>query len=225
VSSEDADGTLDAKPNAVQEQQEWIGVFGHHLWVLKQNDAHIDFKAVGRNHDIIKDPLDSESLEKLLRVYFQLDISLPSLYKEWAAKDEKFAKLTVKDFQGIRMLAQDPIENLFSFICSSNNNIQRISQMVEKLCLNYGDKIVDYEGKAYFDFPRVERLVGDDVEKKLREESFGYRAGFIAKTAEKIVLNGGVKWVESLKKLEYDEARIQLQTLPGIGRKVLSIMY
>lgn len=92
--------------------------------------------------------------------------------------------------------------------------------MVEKLCLNYGDEIALVEGKQYYDFPNVENLVGEKVEKKLREEKFGYRAGFIAKTAAKIVENGGLKWLENLREVGYDEARKQLQTLPGIGRKV-----
>lgn len=156
----------------------------------------------------------------LLKKYFQLDINIKNLYKDWASKDERFANLTVQDYRGIRMLYQDCVENAFSFICSSNNNISRISQMVEKLCLNYGDEIALVEGKQYYDFPNVENLVGEKVEKKLREEKFGYRAGFIAKTAAKIVENGGLKWLENLREVGYDEARKQLQTLPGIGRKV-----
>ena len=39
------------------------------------------------------------------------------------------------------MLRQDPLECLFSFICSSNNHISRIHGMVERLASNYGDPI------------------------------------------------------------------------------------
>jgi len=44
--------------------------------------------------------------------------------------------------KGVRLLRQDPVETLFTFICSSNNNIQRISSMVDKLCMTYGQHIV-----------------------------------------------------------------------------------
>ena len=50
-----------------------------------------------------------------LRDYFQLDIDLVALYKEWAGKDPVFAKLQER-FEGIRMLRQDPWENLISFV-------------------------------------------------------------------------------------------------------------
>jgi len=36
------------------------------------------------------------------------------------------------------VLRQDPVECLFSFICSSNNHISRIAGMVERLCSAYG---------------------------------------------------------------------------------------
>lgn len=66
-----------------------------------------------------------------LENYFQLnEVSLEACYKRWSKIDANFAKKAIH-FQGIRMLRQDPWENLISFICSSNNNIKRISQMVK----------------------------------------------------------------------------------------------
>jgi N-glycosylase/DNA lyase len=49
-----------------------------------------------------------------LKDYFQLDIDLVKLYAEWADKDVVF-KENVKDrFSGIRILRQDPWENVIS---------------------------------------------------------------------------------------------------------------
>ena len=64
--------------------------------------------------------------EKLLYDYFRLDVSLENMYLQWSQNDPKFQDIATK-FQGVRMLKQDPTENIFSFICSSNNNIARYS--------------------------------------------------------------------------------------------------
>lgn len=90
--------------------------------------------------------------------------------------------------------------------------------MVEKLARFYGDVIGVWDDRTYYNFPRVEALVG--VEAKLRSEAFGYRAGYISATAQKIVDSGGVSWVEGLRGKDYEDARAQLQTLTGVGRKV-----
>lgn len=67
-----------------------------------------------------------------IKDYFQLDrVSLAGCYQKWSKVDPNFSKKAIH-FQGIRILRQDPWENLISFICSSNNNINRISQMVRK---------------------------------------------------------------------------------------------
>ena len=42
---------------------------------------------------------------------------------------------------GMRVLRQDPAECLFSFICSSNNNIGRIGGMLQNLRAMYGTPI------------------------------------------------------------------------------------
>lgn len=62
--------------------------------------------------------------ETILRDYFQLDIGVADLYKEWCNADEHFKEVAER-FPGIRILRQDPTENLFAFICSSNNHISR----------------------------------------------------------------------------------------------------
>lgn len=48
-----------------------------------------------------------------LRDYFQLDIDLLELYEEWSNRDPVFSKFQSR-FSGIRMLRQDPWENLVS---------------------------------------------------------------------------------------------------------------
>lgn len=56
---------------------------------------------------------------------------------------------------GIRVLDQDPLENLLSFICSSNNNVQRITKMVKALCEKYGKEIGIFNGKIHYQFPTI----------------------------------------------------------------------
>ena len=112
--------------------------------------------------------------DRILHDYFRLDISLDNLYRQWSAADSNFRSVSA-NFQGIRILRQDPVENLFSFICSSNNHISRISGMVEKLCTTYGNKIGELDGDSYYSFPNVKSLTGPEVEDTLRQLGFGYR--------------------------------------------------
>lgn len=55
---------------------------------------------------------DAETLV-WLNDYFQLDVDLVALYDEWSARDHVFAKVRSR-FEGIRILRQDPWENLIS---------------------------------------------------------------------------------------------------------------
>lgn len=62
--------------------------------------------------------------ESILRAYFRLDINLDECYTEWSNAHPHFKRESGK-FYAIRVLNQDPVENLFSFICSQNNHISR----------------------------------------------------------------------------------------------------
>ena len=61
--------------------------------------------------------------------------------------------------------------------------------MCENLCINFGDYINDFEGHEYYTFPTPEALSKPNVEAKLRDLGFGYRAKYIYQTACKFTDN------------------------------------
>tara|TARA_R110002003_G_scaffold206_8_gene15810 strand:- start:2334 stop:3437 length:1104 start_codon:yes stop_codon:yes gene_type:complete len=176
----------------------------------------------------------------LIKHYFNLGPNLGQLYEQWAASDANFKKRAPK-FTGIRILRQDAWEALIGFICSSNNNISRISGMVHNLCLHYGPLIAHIDDVPYHDFPPPDALSGPDVEAHLMKLGFGYRAKYIAKTARMVSQEKGLKWLEELSNPEcpqfgvdtrpagdlleggregYRKAHEELLALHGVGPKV-----
>ncbi|XP_033611836.1 N-glycosylase/DNA lyase isoform X2 [Fukomys damarensis] len=122
---------------------------------------------------------------------------------------------------GVRLLRQDPIECLFSFICSSNNNIARITGMVERLCQALGPRLVQLDGVTYHGFPSLRALAGPEVEALLRKLGLGYRARYVSASARAILEErGGPAWLQQLREVPYEEAHKALCTLPGVGAKV-----
>ena len=127
--------------------------------------------------------------------------------------------------KGIRILKQDKIETIISFIISANNNIPRIKRSVEYLSKNFGEKIeIDDEifginlqefKENIYTFPKIETL------SKLTEEDFknagtGFRAKRLVCTIEK--LNNG--FLEDLEGLSDEELFEKLVLLDGVGPKV-----
>lgn len=154
-----------------------------------------------------------------LRDYFQLEISCEKLILEWSKKDKTIASAS-EVVAGVRILKQDPVETLIAFICSSNNNIPRITSMVNKLCLHYGTPLGVHQGKEFHAFPGLKELSGDGVESTLREMGFGYRARYVANAVQYILRNHGPDWLHSLREVEYRDAWVALQDIPGVGPKV-----
>ncbi|XP_044017795.1 N-glycosylase/DNA lyase, partial [Aphidius gifuensis] len=196
--------------------KKYIGVFDSNIWTLYQDEKTINFIV---HNTTIKTPLEAK---KKLEKYFNLHLCLEDNLKDWSKRDDKFSNFTDK-VAGVRILNQDPIENVFSFICSANNNIIRITKMIDRLCFNFGDKIDVIDDVEYYDFPKIERLADDSVPDILTKENFGYRAKYIHKTAVKLVELGGIDWLDKLKKSngeKYDDARLKLRVLSGVGHKV-----
>lgn len=217
---------------------------GNCLWLLRQADDQLQYQVLGElpypqtPHAIVRlkvpEPAATITRSKsrtfqlryvdtyytnLLHTYFRLDHRLSDYYRTWSAAHPHFAAETT-DFYVIRQLDQEPIENIFSFICSQNNNIARIGHLVERLCTLYGPKICDYDGRSYHAFPDCRRLAEPSVDADLRAAKFGYRARFIQQSAAQIVERGDLAWLADLQRLPYVEAHAQLTQLTGIGAKV-----
>ncbi|OMH78751.1 N-glycosylase/DNA lyase [Zancudomyces culisetae] len=126
-----------------------------------------------------------------LKSYFQLEVSLENLCNRWSEIDYNFKKKYIVDKRiGIRTLDQDPVENLFTFICTK-----------------YGEKIelddLEVDGiKEVYKFPKIAALAQDGVEARLKSLGFGYRAKYISQTAKYIcsISNDPDSWlVDTLK--------------------------
>lgn len=144
---------------------QYTGTVGHHLISLKQ----LEDDGVGYFCHFT----DSEDAARIdLFDFLNMGISLNSIWDEFRAADVRFAELALY-LEGARVLRQDPLECLIQFICSSNNNIQRITKMVDFIS-SKGRFLGSVGGFDFFEFPSLEKLALLS-ETELREAGFGYR--------------------------------------------------
>ena len=115
---------------------------------------------------------------------------------------------------GIHIFNQDPFETLISFIISANNNIKRITGIVDRLCILAGEK---HEGTTeYYSFPAPEAIAELTVE-QLTAIGSGYRAPYI-KSSARMIADGYE--LETLRNMPTAAARKELLRFPGVGPKV-----
>ncbi|MBQ9832382.1 MAG: DNA glycosylase [Clostridia bacterium] len=118
---------------------------------------------------------------------------------------------------GIRVFNQEPFEALISFIISANNNIKRISGIIEKICIYCGERREIKDGSGYYYcFPTPERLSALTVE-ELQKLGSGYRAPYILSTARRIAKGYDLK---KLVGMDTATARKELLSFLGVGPKV-----
>ena len=128
--------------------------------------------------------------------------------------DERLA-CCFPEAHGIRVFNQEPFEALISFIISQNNNIKRISGIIERLCAKCGEPI-PFMGETLYAFPTPESIAALSIE-ELTALGTGYRAPFIKAAAERVA--AGYE-LEPLRDMSLSEARAELLSFLGIGPKV-----
>ena len=142
--------------------------------------------------------------------YFDFGRDYTAILKSF--KSDPLLKETAEHYGVIRILNQEPWEALCSFIISSCNNIPRIKSIIEKLCVNFGEKI-----NNMYSFPSAERIASLDIS-TLDVLRAGYRNEFIM-DASRAAAEGRIDF-EKIKTLDMDSARNELMTIKGVGKKV-----
>ena len=121
-----------------KKRQYWYGING-------QNVLRVNISGEIKSYDPNTDT-------DFFRKKDNLDEILRSISKD------KITKKAIKQFQGLRILEQDPFQCMISFIVSSNSNIQKIKLNLENISKKFGSQ-VEFEREEFFLFPTPEQIV------------------------------------------------------------------
>lgn len=153
--------------------------------------------------------------EHYFKNYFDLDRDYSLIYNSAISRTEKIIVNSAKIGKGIRILNQNPIETLFSFIVSQNNNIPRIKKTIESLSVALGEKR-EFLGQTYYSFPTYEKMANQTLE-FYKSLGLGYRAGYVKELAEKLSYGFDLNILSNTTYMELKQCLIGLK---GVGPKV-----
>ncbi len=168
------------------------------------------------------------NVTKVLRDYFQLTQLLQDLYQQWSVADPQRLARIATCIPGVRIVQQDPWECLISFICSSNNNIPRITKMLTAIRQRYGQALITIGDTTFYSFPSLDTLLQHATEADLRSTcGLGYRAKYIMETMKRLQDLGGESYLHQLRDMATNpdiDSRLSVQekllVFSGVGRKV-----
>lgn len=147
--------------------------------------------------------------------FFDLERDYESIYSFAVSENIPALTMAANKAKGIRILNQDCTEMLFSFIISQNNNIPRISGIIERLSTALGEKKT-FMGEDYYSFPTAQKMSEQSVD-FFYKVGLGYRAPYIKRLADDIVKGFNV---EGLKELSTTQLKKSLLSIYGVGAKV-----
>ena len=174
---------------------DWYGINGQDILKINKNG-------------IIKSVLNSKTN------FFRKNDNIQEII-ESISKD-KTVKKAIKKYEGLKIFRQDPFQCMISFIISSNSNIQKIKNSLEKITEKFGAQ-VKVQNKEFFLFPKPEKIANASID-EIKTCGVGYRAPFIKQAAKMVVLKKiDFKYLE---KCNYHEAKKNICLVPGIGNKV-----
>ena len=174
----------------------------------------IQVRQKGQVVEFASGPSPEAAAASMLRDYFRLDDDIDAIYTD-INRDGRVAAMVTK-YPGLRILRTEPWECLVAFICSANNNIARIHQLMERMSDEFGTPL-QLNGQTRHTFPSPADLA-EAGEVELRRLGLGFRAPYVDQ-ASRAVLEGRLD-LPSLVGMPYSEAKTALMEIKGIGSKI-----
>jgi N-glycosylase/DNA lyase len=181
----------------------WYGVVEDNVIKIKQIKERLIFHVAPEN-----------SNREFIIKYFRLDDDLSNILSK--INRDEYMMEAIRLFSGLRLCRQTPWECLISYICATYKSIPAIKKMINAISQQFGKELT-FDDYTFFTFPKPVDLAKVNP-KELRRCGLGFRTERILETA-KIVADGGFSF-ESLKSMEYFEAKKRLLDLSGVGQKV-----
>jgi len=181
------------------------GVIGDAVYLIFNGDSDVEFELLAG--------AEPEDPEAIVSDYLGRNSDFEGFMERYRS-DEVIGPALVA-WDGLRVLRQDPWENLVAFITSATSNVPRIKLNVGSIACELGNRIGDGDRDFQFPSPATVRDVGDE---RLRELRLGFRAPYIVEAAERVA--DGRLPIYELREAGYEEARAALMGIKGIGEKV-----
>ncbi len=180
------------------DNQKWHGVaFGKYITIEQTKDELIFYNC------------SEEDYENIWKNYFDLNCNYTEILSKY---DDEYLQTAINEYNGIRILRQEPWEALCSFIISQNNNIPRIKGIIARLCEEFGEG--ESGKKSFPSAETISKLTINDLA-PLRA---GFRAKYILDAAQKVA-SGEIDFAK-IKTEPIEFGRIELQKIKGVGAKV-----
>jgi N-glycosylase/DNA lyase len=154
----------------------WYGIHTNRVLKLSFEDQHDNQDISHIKYESF--PEDRGWEKKLFRMDDDIDKILNTI------SFDPLVRNSIMRFRGLRVMRQDPTQCMFSFLCASNINIQRIRTVLFNLCRQFGKRMT-VNGDQFFTFPRPRDLHEANIS-ELVTCGTGYRAKSIKMLATKI---------------------------------------
>lgn len=187
----------------------WEGVIVGKVVTISQNGDILTYDGISESDLIRYFNLNIRAQEIISRI----NSSISHYTRENGNRTDELFESVATAGAGLRIIRQDPWECLISFICSQNSNIPTITKRISLLCERYGRAITNNA----FSFPCPADLA-ERGEEELRTCCTGYRAPYIARTAQYVIRDPD--FLSRIFNCSMQDAKDELMKLPGVGPKV-----
>ncbi|MBP5273995.1 MAG: hypothetical protein ILO36_03550 [Abditibacteriota bacterium] len=183
----------------------WQGVAGESFYRLFTENGVLFWEA---------EPETAES-EEFLKKYLCLDGDAGRIYRALEEKDADLAPL-LREYRGLRVLAQPAEEVFFSFMASCCNNIPRIKAGLGELRELCGEPVCEREGRVWKLFPSAAAIAARKEEELTSIKGLAFRGRNMLSASRSLPED----FFQRLKRASYPEAKALLCSQKFIGEKL-----